>query len=105
MPPDSHEPHESFSIADTTNGAYNAPKARGRTNDDVTPSVQCHYNPFFPTTGYSAPVPRIGTLSLMGVTHSEFSLNIEATGSQVPRNSLSQGHATFMPDAAWAVNR
>ena len=34
-----------------------------------------------------------------------FSLAIEATGSQVPHKSLGPGHATFMPDAAWPVNR
>ena len=73
--------------------------------DDATPSVQCHYSPFIPTTNCSAPVPRIGTLSLVGATHLEFSLNIEATGSQVPHKSLSRRHATFMPDAIWAVNR
>ncbi len=58
-----------------------------------------------PEAGSSAPVPRLGTLTLMGASHLGFSLPIKATGSQVPHKSLSQGHATFMPDAAWPVNR
>jgi hypothetical protein len=34
-----------------------------------------------------------------------FSLIIGTTGSHVPHKSLNQVHATFMPDAAQAVNR
>ena len=37
--------------------------------------------------------------------HLDFSLNIRATGSHVPRESLDQSHATFMPEAAQAVSR
>jgi hypothetical protein len=37
--------------------------------------------------------------------HLRFSLNIGATDSHVPHQSLYQVHAAFMPDAAWAVNR
>ena len=33
------------------------------------------------------------------------SLRIGATGSHVPHKSLKQGHAAFMPDAIWAVDR
>jgi hypothetical protein len=33
------------------------------------------------------------------------SLHIKATGSQVPHLSLNQDHATFMPDAKWAVKQ
>ena len=35
--------------------------------------------------------------------HLSFSLNIRATGSQVPHKSLYQVHATFMPDATQAI--
>ena len=34
--------------------------------DNAAPSVQFHYRTFFPTTGCSAPVSRIGTLALVG---------------------------------------
>ena len=34
-----------------------------------------------------------------------FSLNIETTGSHVPHKSLTQVHAVFTPEAAWAVYR
>ena len=73
--------------------------------NNATPSLQPHYRAFIPTTGRSAPVPRIGTLTLMGAAHLDFSLRIGATGSHVPRKSLVQSHATFMPDAAWAAIR
>ena len=73
--------------------------------NDAAPSVQPHYRAFLPTTGCSAPVPRIGTLILMGSPDSDFSLGIGATGSHVPHQSLDRGHAAFMPDAAWAVDR
>jgi hypothetical protein len=72
---------------------------------DPTPSLHLHYRDFSTNTGWSAPVLRIGTLTLMGSSHLSFSLNIEATGSHVPRKSLDQVHAIFMPDAAQAVNR
>jgi hypothetical protein len=60
---------------------------------------------FITTTGCSAPVPRIGTLMLMGASHLRFSLNIGATGSQIPHESLNQVHAALMPNVAWAVDR
>src|SRR4030042_1218647 len=44
-------------------------------------------------------------LSLSWVLHLSFSLTIGTTGSRVPHKSLIQVHATFMPDAAQAVNR
>jgi hypothetical protein len=73
--------------------------------DDVVPSVQPHYRTFFPTTDVSAPVPRIGTLTLAATDRLGFSLDIGTTGSCVPYRSLSQVHAAFMPDAGWAVGR
>src|SRR5208337_3682195 len=73
--------------------------------DNATPSVQFAFRTFFPTAGCSAPVPRLGTLILMGASHLDFSLHIGATGSHVPRKSLSQGHAAFMPDAIRTVIR
>ena len=40
-----------------------------------------------------------------GFLHLNFSLNIRTTGSHVPHKSPDQVRATFMPDAAQAVNR
>ncbi len=51
------------------------------------------------------PLCSASVLSLLWGLHLSFSLNIGATGSHVPNISLDQVHATFMPDAAWAVNR
>src|SRR5215469_14557071 len=73
--------------------------------NNATPSLQPHYRTFFTTTGCSAPVPLIGTLTLIGSTYWDFSLSIGATGSRVPHKSLVQGHAAFTPDAAWAAIR
>ena len=70
--------------------------------DTTAPSVQRRYSAFVPTTSHSAPVPRIGTLGLAGVSCSAVSLSIRATGSPVPRESLIQVHAAFEPDAARA---
>ena len=44
-------------------------------------------------------------LSFSWDLHLNFSLSIKATGSHVPRKSLTQSHAIFTPEAAWAVNR
>ncbi len=44
-------------------------------------------------------------LSFSWVLHLNFSLYIRATGSHVLHVSLDQGHAAFMPDAAWTVCR
>src|SRR5262245_1007423 len=73
--------------------------------NNATPSVRPHYRALYPTTGRSAPVPRLGTLILMGTTHLDFSLRIGATGSHVPCMSPVQSHAAFMPDAVWAAIR
>ena len=73
-------------------------------NDDA-PSVQSHYRTFTPTTSVSAPVPRIGTLTLADAVRLGFSLSIGTTGSYVPYQSLDQDHAAFMPEASWAVSR
>jgi hypothetical protein len=73
--------------------------------DNAVPSVQSHYRTFHPTMDCSAPVPRIGTLTLMGSSHLSFSLPIGTTGSRVPHKSLDQVRATFMPDATQAVDR
>jgi hypothetical protein len=40
-----------------------------------------------------------------GFFHFNFSIIIGTTGSHVPHKSLNQVRATFMPDAAHAVNR
>src|ERR1700739_650706 len=73
--------------------------------NNATPSLQPHYRTFITTTGCSAPVPRIGTLTLIGSAYLDFSLSIGATGSHVPHRSLVQSHAAFMPDAAWTAIR
>ena len=73
--------------------------------NNATPSLQPHYRTFNTTTGCSAPVPRIGNLTLIGTAYLGFSLNIGATGSRVPQGSLVKSHAAFMPDAAWAEIR
>ena len=73
-------------------------------NDDA-PSVRSHYRTIHPSTGISAPVPRIGTQTLAATDRLDFSLGIGTTGSCVPYRSLSRGHAAFMPDAGWAVSR
>jgi hypothetical protein len=56
--------------------------------NNATPSLQPHYRTFITTTGCSAPVPRVGTLILIGSTYLDFSLSIGATGSRVPHRSL-----------------
>jgi hypothetical protein len=53
----------------------------------------------------SAPVPRLGTLTLAEAVRLGFFLCIGATGSYVPHQSLDQVRAAFMPDASWAVSR
>ena len=55
--------------------------------NNAAPSLQLHYRTFITTTSCPAPVPRIGTLVLMGATHLDFSLRIGATGSHVPYKS------------------
>jgi hypothetical protein len=95
------------------------PPERLRFTQKNPPTAGCpsckaeQYSPFAPaplgtfitTTGCSAPVLRIGTLTLMGASHLHFSLSIGTTGSHVPHESLNQVHAVLMPDAIWAVNR
>src|SRR6516225_1687793 len=73
--------------------------------NNAAPSLQLDYRAFITTTGCPAPVPRLGTLILMGTTHLDFSLRIGATGSRVPCKSPVQSHAAFMPDAVWAEIR
>jgi len=51
------------------------------------------------------PLCLASVLRLLRVLRLSRSLHIEATGSQVPHLSLDQAHATFMPDAKWAVDR
>src|SRR5215470_20185754 len=52
--------------------------------NNATPSVRPHYRALFPTTGRSAPVPRLGTLILMGATHLDFSPSHR--GDRFPRS-------------------
>ena len=64
-----------------------------------------------PITGTSSlirgdpPLCSASVLSLLWVLHLNFSLNIGATASHVPRKSQDKIHAAFMPDAVWTVNR
>src|SRR3712207_7259323 len=78
------------------------PVGRKPGQDTAAPSVRPHCRAFPPTTGCSAPVPRIGTLVLAGAARSNVSLGIEATGSPVPYESLIRLHAAFGPGAARA---
>lgn len=73
--------------------------------NNATPLLQPHYRAFITTTGCPAPVPRIGTLILAGTTCLDVFLRIRATGSHVPRKSLTQSNAASMPDAVWAAIR
>lgn len=57
-------------------------------NDD-TPSVRSSYRTINPTTGASAPVPRMGTQTFAATNRLDFSLRIGTTGSCVPYRSLS----------------
>src|SRR5215207_4346357 len=79
-----------------------SPVGRLSGQDTTAPSVQHHYSAFHPTTGCSAPVPRIGTRGLAGIARSAVSLCIGATGSHVPYESLILVHAAFEPGAARA---
>ena len=51
------------------------------------------------------PLCPASVLSFLWVLHLNFSLIIGTTGSHVPHKSPDQVRATFMPDAAQAVNR
>jgi hypothetical protein len=71
---------------------------------DTTPSLHPHYG----TSSLIRVVPPLCPASVLSpswVFHLSFSLDIGTTGSHVPPESLDQGHATFMPDAAQAVGR
>ena len=71
---------------------------------DTTPSL----HPPYGTSSLLRVVPPLcaaSVLSPLWVLHLGFSLNIGTTASHVPRKSLSQDHATFMPDATQAVSR
>ncbi len=70
--------------------------------NNAAPSVRPHYRAFLPTTDCSAPVPRIGTLALAGISRLDVSLHIGTTGSRVPQKSLIRIHAASKPDAARA---
>ena len=73
--------------------------------NNAAPSLRSHYRTFITITGCSVPVPRVGTLALMGASHLSVSLGIGATGSHVPCKSQSQSHAASMPDAVRAAIR
>ena len=72
--------------------------------NDVAPSLQSRYRTFLTTTRDSAPAPRFGTLTLTGRPLESLPWH-RCAGSHVPHKSLNRVHATFVPDADWAVNR
>src|SRR3982751_2346386 len=65
---------------------------------DVTPSVRPFVAALTPTTGHSAPPPRIGTLALAGAARSSVSLRTGAAGSHVPNERLCRSRAASMPE-------
>src|ERR1700687_50403 len=71
---------------------------------DVAPSLQSRYRTFLTTTRDSAPAPRFGTLTLTGRPLESLPWHWCA-GSHGPHKRLKRGHAAFVADAAWAVNR
>src|ERR1700750_2078437 len=73
--------------------------------NNAAPSLRSHYRTFITITGCSVPVPRIGTLALMGASHLSFSLCIVATGTHVPSHTPAQSHAASMPDVIRAAIR
>jgi hypothetical protein len=71
---------------------------------DTTPSLHPHYG----TSSLLRVVPPLcpaSVLSPLWVFHLSFSLDIGATGSHVPPESLVQVHATSMPATTQAVSR
>jgi hypothetical protein len=72
--------------------------------EDVAPSLHRHYSGFHTTTSDSAPVPRV-SIPARGGCHLSVSLPSVMTGSHVPWTSLGQGHAAYIPVAAYAVLR
>jgi hypothetical protein len=79
-----------------------SPVGRLPWQDAAAPSVQSHYRTFTPTTGCPVPVPRIGTLALVGASRLSVSLGVGTTGSRVPQQSLIRVHAASKPGAARA---
>ena len=57
--------------------------ATGMKLNDDAPSVRSHYRTILPTTGISAPVPRIGAQILTATGRLDFSLGIGVTGAKV----------------------
>src|SRR6185295_18648840 len=72
--------------------------------DNVAPSLHSHYSSFLATTSDSAPGSRFG-ISPCGGCHLVVALRLANSGSHVPWESLSQGHAAYIPVAACAVLR
>ena len=72
--------------------------------DNTTPLLSSHYRSSL-LLRVVPPLCPASVLSLLWGFHLSFSLSIRTTGSHVLHKSPVQGHATFMPDAAQAVNR
>ena len=72
--------------------------------DNAAPSLQYHYEPSSLLRA-APPLCPASVLSFSWGFHLNFSLSIGAAVSRVLHRSLNQSHATFMPDAAQAVNR
>ena len=69
-----------------------------------SPSLHSHYRSFITTT-LRPPLCLASVLRFLWGFHLNRSLNIETTGSHVPRRSLYQRHAASMPAAVWSVSR
>ena len=75
--------------------------------NNVTPSVQRRYSAFAPTMGYSASVPRIGTLILMDLATwmSPFTSERQVLCTLQSVQKLVELRVAYMPDAARAAFR
>jgi hypothetical protein len=73
--------------------------------DGASPWLLSHYRTFNATTGYSAPVLRIGTLALIAVTTCAAPLTSKRQVLTFPTNPCYQVTPYFTPDAAWAGYR
>ena len=72
--------------------------------DDPPPLLHGHYPASSLIRGQSAPLQRIGTLSLVvGAAYAFFPWH-RRPGPHVPHESLIELRAVYMPDAAWAVS-
>ena len=72
---------------------------------DATPSLHPHYRNFVTTTSCSAPVPCIGTLTLVALTTWISPFTSRHLVPAVPYKSPDQTHAIYTPDTAHPITR